>query len=106
MPLYEYQCPQCGRFELIRKFSDEPLTSCPTCGKEIQKLPSAPAIQFKGSGWYVNDYPTKTKEKPAGGDGAPAPAAPAAATAPAGGDSGGSAKTAAKEGSSSGDSSK
>ena len=60
MPLYEYQCPKCGRFEVIRKFSDEPLTICPTCGSEIQKLASAPAIQFKGTGWYVTDYAKKT----------------------------------------------
>ena len=59
MPLYEYRCPQCGRFELIRKFSDAPLTSCPTCGRDVQKLPSAPAIQFKGSGWYITDYARK-----------------------------------------------
>ena len=67
MPLHEYQCSQCGRFELIHKFSDPPLASCPTCGKPVQKLPSAPAIQFKGTGWYVTDYASK----PSGGDGAP-----------------------------------
>ena len=60
MPLYEYQCPKCGRFEVIRKFADEPLTICPTCGSEIQKLASAPAIQFKGTGWYVTDYAKKS----------------------------------------------
>ena len=67
MPLYEYQCPTCGRFELIRKFSDEPLTVCPTCGAEVQKLLSAPAIQFKGTGWYITDYARKGGEsgKPA-----------------------------------------
>ncbi len=59
MPLYEYQCPQCGRFELIRRFSDAALSTCPTCGKEVQKLLSAPAIQFKGTGWYVTDYARK-----------------------------------------------
>lgn len=56
MPLYEYQCAECGRFEVIRKFSDPALKKCPTCGKPIRKLASAPAIQFKGSGWYVTDY--------------------------------------------------
>ena len=66
MPLYEYQCPKCGRFELIRKFSDPALTACPTCGAEIQKLASAPAIQFKGTGWYITDYARKS----GGGDGA------------------------------------
>ena len=60
MPLYEYQCPKCGVFELIRKFSDELLTACPTCGSEVQKLASAPAIQFKGTGWYITDYARKS----------------------------------------------
>lgn len=59
MPLYEYQCAQCGRFELIQKFSDQPLSVCPTCGQEVQKLLSAPAIQFKGTGWYITDYARK-----------------------------------------------
>ncbi len=59
MPLYEYQCAQCGRFEIIQKFSDSPLSVCPTCGQEVQKLLSAPAIQFKGTGWYITDYARK-----------------------------------------------
>jgi putative FmdB family regulatory protein len=59
VPLYEYQCPKCGRFELIRKFSDESVTKCPTCGSDVQKLLSAPAIQFKGTGWYITDYARK-----------------------------------------------
>jgi len=59
VPLYEYQCPKCGLFELIRKFSDEPVTVCPTCGSEVQKLASAPAFHLKGSGWYVTDYAKK-----------------------------------------------
>jgi putative FmdB family regulatory protein len=59
LPLYEYQCPKCGRFELIRKFSDEMVTKCPTCGSDVQKLLSAPAIQFKGTGWYITDYARK-----------------------------------------------
>ena len=63
MPLYEYQCPKCGRFELIRKFSDEALTKCPTCGSDIQKLLSAPAIQFKGTGWYITDYAKSGKSE-------------------------------------------
>ena len=79
MPLYEYQCPKCGRFELIRKFSDAAVTACPTCGRKVQKLASAPAIQFKGSGWYVTDYARKSSggdaskaEGGKGGDGAKA----------------------------------
>lgn len=59
MPLYEYQCGKCGRFEIIQKFSDQPLSVCPTCGQEVQKLLSAPAIQFKGTGWYITDYARK-----------------------------------------------
>jgi putative FmdB family regulatory protein len=59
LPLYEYLCPKCGRFELIRKFSDATVTNCPTCGSEVQKLLSAPAIQFKGTGWYITDYARK-----------------------------------------------
>jgi putative FmdB family regulatory protein len=55
VPLYEYQCDRDGRFEVIRKFSDPPLKKCPKCGGPIQRLPSAPAIQFKGTGWYVTD---------------------------------------------------
>jgi putative FmdB family regulatory protein len=64
MPLYEYQCDACGaQFELIRKFSDPPLTICPTCGAEkVRKLVSSPAFQFKGSGWYVTDYARKSGE--------------------------------------------
>jgi putative FmdB family regulatory protein len=57
MPLYEYQCESCGhRFEVIQKFSDAPVDTCPTCGGPVQKLLSSPAIQFKGSGWYITDY--------------------------------------------------
>lgn len=67
MPLYEYQCPQCGRFELIQKFSDPPLASCPTCSSGVEKLLSAPAIQFKGTGWYITDYARKSSD---GGGGA------------------------------------
>ncbi len=60
MPLYEYQCTKCGhRFERIRKFSDPPLTKCPECGGKLEQLLSAPAVQFKGSGWYVTDYARK-----------------------------------------------
>jgi putative FmdB family regulatory protein len=57
MPLYEYQCESCGhRFERIQKFSDPPADTCPTCGGAVRKLISSPAIQFKGSGFYITDY--------------------------------------------------
>lgn len=60
MPLYEYLCKKCGhRFEKIRKFSDKQLRKCPECGGVIEQVISAPAVQFKGSGWYVTDYPKK-----------------------------------------------
>ena len=82
MPLYEYECTKCGRrTEKIQKFSDRPLTTCPHCKGRLRKLISAPAIQFKGSGWYVTDYgksggSTKSgeskAEKPAGEEKKPA----------------------------------
>jgi putative FmdB family regulatory protein len=57
MPLYEYECSACGHhFEVIRKFSDPPEEKCPKCGGVVRKLQSAPAFQFKGTGWYVTDY--------------------------------------------------
>jgi len=60
MPLYEYQCKKCKhRFEQIQKFSDEPVKKCPKCGGLVEKLISASAVQFKGSGWYVSDYGRK-----------------------------------------------
>jgi len=61
MPLYEYQCTQCGeRAEVIQKFTDPPPAHCTKCGAEMKKLMSAPAIQFKGSGWYKTDYASKS----------------------------------------------
>lgn len=57
MPLYEYKCENCGEvFEKIEKFSDTPLSTHEKCGGPVHRLLSAPALQFKGSGWYVNDY--------------------------------------------------
>ena len=61
MPLYEYECEACSqRFELIRKFSDPPVEVCTLCGKgPVNRLFSSPAIQFKGSGFYITDYAKK-----------------------------------------------
>ncbi len=61
MPMYEYECTACGhRFERIQKFSDSPIEECPNCGEhKVQKLLSSPAIQFKGTGWYITDYARK-----------------------------------------------
>ena len=75
MPLYEYQCDACGReFELIRKFSDPPLEKCPHCGGAVRKLFSSPAIQFKGSGFYITDYAKKEQTAPPSGDSKSEPA--------------------------------
>lgn len=60
MPLYEYECESKHRFERIQKFSDPPVDVCPVCGAPVRKLPSSPAIQFKGSGFYITDYPKKS----------------------------------------------
>jgi putative FmdB family regulatory protein len=60
MPLYEYQCKKCGhRFERIQLFSDAMVKKCPECGGKVEQMISAPAVQFKGSGWYVTDYAKK-----------------------------------------------
>jgi putative FmdB family regulatory protein len=109
MPLYEYRCAACGKqFELIQKFSDPAPDQCPKCGKgPAERLMSSPAIQFKGTGWYITDYAKKggadsdsgssakgdkpdkadkpAENKPAAeasakSDSAPAPAAPAKTT--------------------------
>ena len=62
MPLYEYQCKQCGhRFEKIQSFSAPEERECPECKGPVERLLSAPAIQFKGAGWYVNDYAGRGK---------------------------------------------
>jgi putative FmdB family regulatory protein len=61
MPLYEYECKKCHhRFERIVKFSDPLMKKCPDCGGAVARTISAPAVQFKGSGWYVTDYPKKS----------------------------------------------
>ncbi|MEE4299543.1 MAG: zinc ribbon domain-containing protein [Pseudomonadales bacterium] len=64
MPIYEYQCDNCGgTFEAIQKFSDAPLTECRLCGHaSVKKLLSAPAFRLKGSGWYETDF-KKDKQK-------------------------------------------
>jgi len=84
LPLYEYRCEKCGaRVEKIQKFSDPPLATCEKCGGKLTRLLSAPAIQFKGSGWYVTDYARKSKSgdagKSDGGSDGGAAAKPAAA---------------------------
>ena len=62
MPIYEYRCKKCQHtFEKIQKFSDAPVKKCPECGGPVEQLLSPPAVQFKGSGWYVTDYARKSE---------------------------------------------
>jgi len=73
MPLYEYQCKRCAhRFERIQKFADPPVKKCPECGGPVEQLLSPPAVQFKGSGWYVTDYARKGKPSTGGDSGSSA----------------------------------
>ncbi len=72
MPLYEYECRKCGtRVEKIQKFSAPSLAKCEKCGGTIERLLSSPAIQFKGSGWYITDYARKTSPPSDGASSAP-----------------------------------
>ena len=64
MPIYEYECRKCkAHVEAFQKVSDKPLTKCGKCGGKLERKISAPAIQFKGSGWYVTDYAGKTTKR-------------------------------------------
>ena len=99
MPIYEYLCQDCSyRFELKQSMKDDPVAACSKCGKSVSRIISAPAIMFKGSGWYVTDYSDKmkpptgessdstsgTKKEPAATTEKATPASPApATTAPA-----------------------
>jgi len=97
MPVYEYGCEAGHRFEVTQKFSDPPITTCQACAQPVSKLISAPAIMFKGSGWYITDYSDKLKQTTAERDpesipspkkegsekDAANPASPLAASAPA-----------------------
>jgi putative FmdB family regulatory protein len=79
MPIYEYQCASCShRVEMIQKFSDAPLTDCPSCGRaELQKLISAPAFRLKGGGWYETDFKNGTKRNVAESESKSDPGPPA-----------------------------
>lgn len=67
MPLYEYECVKCGaRTERIEKYSGPHLKKCPKCGGKVERMVAAPAVQFKGSGWYVTDYAGKKATTEAG----------------------------------------
>lgn len=83
MPLYPYRCTECGhRFEKIQSFSAEPEKVCPKCGGPVERLLTAPGLQFKGAGWYVNDYSSKSSssssDAPAAGSAKTESAKPAA----------------------------
>jgi putative FmdB family regulatory protein len=70
MPLYEYECKKCHhRFERIVKYSDLPMKKCPDCGGPVERTITAPAVQFKGSGWYVTDYAKKPSGSAASSNG-------------------------------------
>jgi putative FmdB family regulatory protein len=63
VPIYDYSCDSCHKtFEVSQKFTDEPLQTCQYCSGRVRKLISAPAVVFKGSGWYVTDYPNKDRK--------------------------------------------
>ena len=67
MPIYEYVCKKCGhKFEKIQKFSDPKIKKCPECGGQVEQAIHAPAVQFKGTGWYVTDYAKKSESKDSG----------------------------------------
>ena len=84
MPLYEYRCLECGhKFEKIQKFNAEPQTVCPKCGGELYRPLTAPAFQFKGAGWYVNDYAPKATSGSAEKSAADSGKTPAADSKPA-----------------------
>jgi putative FmdB family regulatory protein len=68
MPLYEYECKKCGhRFEKIQLYSAKIVKKCPECGGQVEQMISAPAVQFKGTGWYVTDYAKKSSSPGASG---------------------------------------
>jgi putative FmdB family regulatory protein len=69
VPIYEYQCEVCGHtFEVIQKFSDEPIASCVVCSGPVHRVLSPPALVFKGTGWYVTDYARAERKKATDGD--------------------------------------
>ncbi len=89
MPIYEYACPTCGKeFEVLQRFSDEPVRVCPTCGADqVRKKISATSFVLKGGGWYKDHYGLKSggssEGKEGKGDAPAAAAAPTSAPAPA-----------------------
>jgi putative FmdB family regulatory protein len=85
MPLYEYECFLCRhRFERIQRVTADPVRECPACGGAVRRLLGTPALQFKGSGWYVTDYGNGrsrgTTETPNGGEASATTRDPGSAT--------------------------
>jgi putative FmdB family regulatory protein len=72
MPIYEYQCPKCGTFEITQRITEKPLNKCPTCKGKVKKLISNTSFQLKGTGWYVTDYARKGQGDSKGENGAKA----------------------------------
>jgi putative FmdB family regulatory protein len=107
VPLYEYRCKNCGhQFEKIQSFSAPDEKECPVCHGPVERLISAPAIQFKGSGWYATDYAAKKSgpmKASADGEAKPSAEKPADKPAAASSDSGSSSSSASKTSSSSSD---
>ena len=102
MPIYEYRCPDCGhQFEAMQKFSDDPITVCPSCSAEhVKKLISAPAFHLKGGGWYKDHYGLKS----GGGSGSEASDASAGGSSSSESAAGGSSASSDSGGSSAGSS--
>jgi len=72
LPTYEYKCPNCGRFELLQRITEDALTACPTCGAAVKRLmPHKVFIAFKGPGFHVNDYPSTGRPRTAEGEDKP-----------------------------------
>jgi len=90
VPIYEYQCEACSHtFEVIQKMTDAPVTTCVLCGGPVQRLLSPPGLVFKGTGWYVTDYPNAARkkameaEKKGSGNGGPESSSPTESKTPA-----------------------
>jgi putative FmdB family regulatory protein len=74
MPIYEYECMNCGKqCEVIQKFNDEPLSTCPECGGHMHKLVSQTSFILKGTGWYATDYASSTRKKAMEAEGTSSP---------------------------------
>lgn len=78
MPMYEYECAACGKFEARQRISEEPLKACKSCGQPVRRLISTTSFALKGGGWYGDGYASGGSAK--GGKSETAPAAPAAAS--------------------------